>query len=165
MNATTLKTMFSSKTPEWGTPQEFFESLDKVFNFTLDPCATDLNHKCDKYFTEEDNGLSQDWQGHTVFVNPPYGRGLKDWVKKSYEESLKKGTTVVMLIPARTDTKYFHKYCMKEAKEIYFVKGRLSFEGDTGTSNSAPFPSIVVIFSNYSRCTFGHYPRTYTMEK
>ena len=75
--------MFSSKTPDWGTPQEFFDSLDKVFNFTLDPCATDLNHKCNKYFTEEDNGLSQDWQGHTVFVNPPYGRGLKDWVKKS----------------------------------------------------------------------------------
>ena len=137
------KLMFSSKTDKWSTPQSFFDELDKEFNFTLDPCADEFNHKCKKYFTEEQDGLIQDWSGETVFCNPPYGNketGL--WTKKCYEESLKPNTTVVLLIPARTDRKSFHDYIYGKA-EIRFIKGRLKFgEG----KNTAPFPSIVVVF-------------------
>ena len=134
--------MFSSKTDMWSTPQKFYDELNKEFNFNLDPCSTHNNAKCQKYFTIDDNGLNQDWQGHTVFCNPPYGRVLKEWVQKSYEESLKPNTKVIMLIPARTDTIYFHKYIYNIAT-IRFLKGRLKFGG---CKNSAPFPSMVVIF-------------------
>ena len=136
--------MFSSKTDMWSTPQEFYDKLNDEFNFTLDPCATENNAKCDNFFTVDDDGLKQDWSGNIVFCNPPYGRAIKEWVKKSYEESLKKNTTVVMLIPSRTDTIYFHDFIYGKA-EIRFIKGRLKF-GDT--KNSAPFPSIVVIYRN-----------------
>jgi len=133
---------FSSKDDTWSTPLTFYRRLDMEFNFTLDPCASDSNAKCFKYYTEEDNGLIQDWGGETVFVNPPYGRDIKDWLKKAYEESQKPNTTVVCLIPSRTDTKYWHNYVMR-AKEIRFVKGRLKF-GDS--KNAAPFPSAVIVF-------------------
>jgi site-specific DNA-methyltransferase (adenine-specific) len=135
--------MFSSETDMWATPQEFFAELDQEFNFTLDPCASPENAKCAKYFTVEDDGLRQDWAGHTVFCNPPYGRQIGKWVKKCYEESRKPGTTVVMLIPARTDTSYFHDYVYNKAREIRFIRGRLKFGN---SKNSAPFPSMVVIF-------------------
>ena len=134
--------MFSSKTDLWSTPNDFFDKLNDEFHFTLDPCSTHENAKCYKHFTEEENGLLQDWGNEVVFCNPPYGRQIKDWVKKSYEESQKGNTTVVMLIPARTDTIYFHEYIYHKA-EIRFIKGRLKF-GDA--KNSAPFPSMVVIF-------------------
>ena len=137
------KILFSSQSNEWSTPQKFYDELNKEFNFDLDPCATIDNAKCDLYFTEKENGLTQDWEGFTVFCNPPYGRVLREWVQKCYEESLKPNTRVVMLIPARTDTKYFHKYIYHMAKEIRFLKGRLKFGECT---NSAPFPSMVVVF-------------------
>ena len=137
------KLMFSSKTDLWSTPQDFFDKLNEEFNFDLDPCSTHENAKCKKHYTIEENGLKQDWGGHSVFVNPPYGREIKEWVKKSSSESKKKNTTVVMLIPARTDTSYFHDYIYKKAKEIRFIRGRLKF-GDS--KNPAPFPSMVVIF-------------------
>lgn len=133
--------MFSSNSNEWATPQEFFDELNKEFNFNLDPCADESNHKCDKYFTEKQDGLLQDWGGNIVFCNPPYGKVIGDWVKKAFEEAQKPNTTVVMLIPARTDTKYFHEYIYKK-HEIRFIKGRLKF-GDS--KNSAPFPSMVVV--------------------
>ena len=136
--------IFSSKTDMWATPQEFYDKLNDEFNFTLDPCATEDNAKCDNFFTVDDDGLKQDWSGNIVFCNPPYGRAIKEWVKKSYEESLKNNTTVVMLIPSRTDTIYFHDFIYGKA-EIRFIKGRLKF-GDA--KNSAPFPSIVVIYRN-----------------
>jgi len=136
------KALFSSKKHDWETPQDLYEELDKEFNFNLDPCSSDSNHKCDKYFTIEDNGLEQDWRGHNVFVNPPYGRQIKHWVEKSYNEGQKPNTTVVMLIPARTDTRYFHDYIYHKA-EIRFIKGRLKF---SESKNSAPFPSMIVIF-------------------
>ena len=136
--------MFSSKTDMWSTPQKFYDKLNDEFNFTLDPCATEDNAKCDNFFTVDDDGLKQDWSGNIVFCNPPYGRAIKDWIKKSYEESLKNNTTVVMLIPSRTDTIYFHDFIYGKA-EIRFIKGRLKF-GDA--KNSAPFPSIVVIYRN-----------------
>ena len=135
--------MFSSKTDLWSTPQDFFDKLNEEFNFTLDPCATDSNHKCGKYFTIDDDGLKQNWEGNIVFCNPPYGRKIYKWVEKCYNESKKQRTTVVMLIPARTDTKYFHEFIYHKAKDIIFVKGRLKFGS---SKNSAPFPSMIVIF-------------------
>src|SRR5690606_17219779 len=137
------KLMFSSKTDLWETPQDFFRELDREFHFTLDPCATPENAKCKKYYTIEDDGLKQDWQGEIVFCNPPYGKEIKRRVKKCYEESRKPNTTVVMLIPARTDTSYFHDYIYHKAKEIRFLRGRLKFGG---SKNAAPFPSMVVVF-------------------
>lgn len=130
----------SNNTPEWATPQSFFDALNREFSFTLDPCSTHENAKCEKHYTKEDDGLSKDWGGHVVFCNPPYGRELPKWVKKCYEES--SHATIVMLIPARTDTSYFHDYIYHKA-EIRFIRGRLKFnDGKLG----APFPSMVVIF-------------------
>lgn len=137
------KVLHSSVHNEWATPQDFFNHLHKEFHFTLDPCATKENAKYKKFFTIEDNGLEQDWQGETVFCNPPYGREVGKWVKKCYEESKKENTTVVLLIPSRTDTKYFHDYIYNKVKEIRFIKGRLKFGG---AKNSAPFPSMIVVF-------------------
>ena len=133
---------YSSKTNEWSTPQAFFDELNKEFNFTLDPCATSENAKCNKYFTVEDDGLKQDWSKDTVFMNPPYGREIKYWVQKAYEESLN-GATVVCLIPARTDTAYWHDYIFGKADDIRFLRGRLKF-GDS--KNPAPFPSAIIIY-------------------
>lgn len=132
------KLMFSSATDEWSTPQDVFDKLNGEFSFTLDPCANDTNHKCKKYFTKTENGLLQNWDDEIVFCNPPYGREIGKWVKKAAESK----ATVVMLLPARTDTKWFHDYIYEKA-EIRFIKGRLKF-GEA--QNSAPFPSMVVIF-------------------
>ena len=133
---------FSSETNEWSTPIDLYNSLDEIYNFTLDPCSTKENAKCDKFFTIEDDGLKQDWSNEIVFMNPPYGREIKDWVKKAYEESLK-GATVVCLIPSRTDTKYWHDYIFPYSSEITFLKGRLKFGN---SKNSAPFPSAIIVF-------------------
>ena len=150
MNKKTQKTMFSSKSSEWETPQKLYDRLDLMFHFTLDPCATAENSKCKEYFSTEEDGLEKSWKGHTVFMNPPYGRDIKKWIKKAYEQSRHSNTTVVCLLPARTDTKYWHDYCMK-AQKIYFVKGRLKF-GEA--VNSAPFPSAIVVFKNKSWFNF-----------
>jgi len=130
---------FSSKTNEWTTPIDFYNKLNKEFNFTLDPCCTKDNAKCKKFYTKDDDGLSKDWSNEIVFMNPPYGREIKHWIKKAHDESLK-GALVVCLIPARTDTAYWHDYCMKGT--IRFIRGRLKFSG----KGAAPFPSAVVIF-------------------
>ena len=135
--------MFSSATDMWATPQEFFDKLNAEFRFNLDPCALPGNAKCEKYYTPEDDGLLQDWGGHVVFCNPPYGRKIYAWVRKCSEESRKPGTQVVMLIPARTDTRYFHEFIYHKAKEVRFLKGRLKFGN---AKQSAPFPSMVVVF-------------------
>jgi len=146
MDKHTKDVMFSSKDMEWETPQDFFDKLNRDFNFDLDPCATKETAKCKDYYTEDDDGLVKDWGPcKTVFVNPPYGRDIKKWIKKGYEESQKDKTTVVMLMPARTDTSYWHEYCMK-ASQIFFVKGRLKFGG---AKTGAPFPSAVVVFKWY----------------
>ncbi|MBW2662908.1 MAG: adenine methyltransferase [Deltaproteobacteria bacterium] len=135
-----MKVYFSSTTCEWSTPQGVFDNLDDEFGFTLDPCATHENAKCKKYFTQTEDGLKQDWGTEKVFMNPPYGRVIGGWMKKAYESSLN-GATVVCLIPAKTDTRWFHEYAIKG--EIRVIKGRLKF-GDA--KNSAPFPSAIVIF-------------------
>lgn len=134
--------MFSSKSVTWETPQEFFDKLDTEFHFTLDAAALKENAKCKNYYTPEENGLKKEWNG-IVWCNPPYGRketGL--WVRKAYEEYMRGCKTIVMLLPARTDTKWFHEYIYGKA-EIRFVKGRLKFGG---AKDAAPFPSMVVVF-------------------
>jgi site-specific DNA-methyltransferase (adenine-specific) len=143
MEAESLKMMFSSATDMWATPQSFFDELNNEFHFTLDPCATKANAKCNKFYTIDEDGLQQDWKGEVVFCNPPYGKMISSWVRKCSQESKKPNTTVVALLPARTDTRYFHDYIYGKAKEIRFIKGRLKF-GDS--KNSAPFPSMVVVF-------------------
>ena len=139
------KSLFTSNTDEWATPQWLFDELDAAYHFTLDPCATAENAKCAKYYTKEDDGLSKDWSDEAVFMNPPYGREIGKWVQKAYEES-HKGAIVVCLLPSRTDTRWFHDYVMK-AQEIRFLKGRLKF---VGGNNSAPFPSVIVVFGKAS---------------
>lgn len=133
--------LFSSKTHEWETPQHFFDILNDEFHFTLDPCSTHMNAKCEKHYTREEDGLRQSWTGETVFCNPPYGRELPAWIEKA-AKSAGSGTIVVMLLPARTDTKAFHKYIYNKA-EIRFIRGRLKFGN---AKNAAPFPSMVVVF-------------------
>lgn len=135
------KALFTSNSDEWETPLEVYTKLNERFRFTLDPCSTKENHLCDKYYTKEENGLFKSWKGETVFVNPPYSE-IKKWVEKCYKEYETNGTTVVMLIPSRTDTRYFHNYIYHKA-EIEFIKGRLHF---SNSKNSAPFPSMIVIY-------------------
>lgn len=135
--------MFSSATDNWATPQDFFDKLNAEFHFDLDVCADEINHKCDKYYTKEQDGLQMPWKG-IVWCNPPYGREIGKWVRKALFASVG-GATVVMLIPARTDTKWFHDYIYKRDNvEIRFVRGRLKFGN---SKNSAPFPSMVVVFN------------------
>ncbi len=133
--------MFSGKTDEWETPQDLYDEIDAEFNFTLDVCATAENKKCACYFNKQWDGLKQNWvEFGSCWMNPPYGRQICKWVRKAYEES-QKGCTVVCLLPARTDTQWFHNYCTKG--EIRFIKGRLKFGG---CKWNAPFPNMIVIF-------------------
>ena len=134
------KGMLSSNTDLWETPQDFFDKLNEEFHFDLDVCALPENAKCEKYFTPEQDGLSKEWHG-TCWMNPPYGRNIGAWVQKAYETSVHTGGTVVCLLPARTDTAWWHDYAMKG--EVRFIRGRLKFGG---SKNSAPFPSAVVGF-------------------
>ena len=136
--------LFTSNTDLWETPQYVFDTLDREFNFDIDVCAIKTNRKCDKYYTPAADGLSQEWKG-VCWMNPPYGREIGKWIKKAYESS-ERGATVVCLLPARTDTKWWHDYCMQG--EIRLFKGRLKFGG---SKNSAPFPSAIVIFGNKAK--------------
>lgn len=141
-----IKPLLTSKDHSWETPPDFFEKLNNEFNFTLDPCAEKSTAKCKKFYTKKEDGLKQNWEGETVFVNPPYGREIGAWVKKGYEESRKENTTVVMLVPARTDTKYFHDFIYNKS-EIRFIKGRLKFLRNKKVINTATFPSMIVVFN------------------
>jgi site-specific DNA-methyltransferase (adenine-specific) len=129
--------IMSSNSIEYATPQWLFDVLDKQFHFVLDPCATDKNAKCKQYYTVEDNGLVQDWVG-PVFMNPPYGREIIHWVRKAYESN----QLVVALLPARTDTIWFHDWVYYKA-ELEFIKGRLHFND---SYESAPFPSMLAVY-------------------
>lgn len=132
----------SSNTDEWSTPQDLFDELNATFHFTLDPCATPENAKCAKFYTKEQDGLKQDWGGEVIWCNPPYGREIGKWVKKCSEHR----GVAVMLIPARTDTRWWHDYIANNpTASVRFIKGRLKF-GDA--KNCAPFPSAIVIFFN-----------------
>ena len=129
--------MFTSTTDQWATPQDFYDKLNEEFGFTVDVCALPENAKCNVYFTPEIDGLKQDWLG-VCWCNPPYGRGIGEWIKKASQSE----ATVVCLVPARTDTAWWHDYAMK-ADDIRFIRGRLKFGG---SKNSAPFPSAVLVF-------------------
>ena len=135
------KGLFTSNTSEWETPPDLFDSLNKEFQFTLDPCSTDENAKCQKHYTKKQNGLLQDWSGETVFCNPPYGREMVNWIRKCYDHFVG-GGTAILLIPARTDTQAFHEYIYGKA-EIRFIRGRIRF---VGSKWNAPFPSMIVIY-------------------
>ena len=152
MDVRTQALMFSSKTDLWETPQDFFDNLNALFSFTLDACALPWNAKCEKYYTPEQDGLNMPWTG-TVWCNPPYGRGVEKWVEKAYNTAKNGMAVVVMLLPARTDTKWFHDFCyFNKYATVRFVKGRLKFGG---CKNSAPFPSMVVIFRPFGGDTDG----------
>lgn len=136
--------MFSSKSDDWETPQEFFDKLNAEFGFVLDVCATPQNAKCAAFISRD--SLSEDWNQAAdikgaIWMNPPYGRGIGEWVEKA-RRTAERGRTVVCLVPARTDTRWWHDHIQGVA-EVRFVKGRLKFGGH---KNSAPFPSAVVIF-------------------
>lgn len=135
----TMSVHFSSQRMDWETPQWLFDQLDAEFGFELDVCATPENAKCERYFTPEHDGLSQEWTG-VCWMNPPYGREIGRWMRKAYESSLN-GATVVCLVPARTDTAWWHDYAAKG--EVRFLRGRLRF---VGARHSAPFPSAIVVF-------------------
>lgn len=137
-----MDVMYSSKSDEWETPESLFEELDREFHFTLDPCASHSNHKCEKFFSKQDDGLTKSWQSEVVFCNPPYGRQIGKWVEKAKSESLK-DADVVMLIPSRTDTRWFHDHVLHDADEIRFIKGRIKFGG---SNKDAPFPSMIVVY-------------------
>ena len=134
--------MFSSKTDNWATPQDYFDSINAEFAFTIDVCASPENAKCRRFYSRSENGLTQEWQG-VCWMNPPYGREISKWVKKAYD-SAAFGAVVVGLLPARTDTAWFHDYIYGKA-EIRFIRGRLKFGG---SKQSAPFPSMLVIWGN-----------------
>lgn len=139
MPVVAIKVHFSSRSDEWATPHWLFSALSREFGFTLDPCSTHRNAKCERHFTIHEDGLRQDWSRDIVFMNPPYGVAIRLWMMKAYYES-SKGAVVVCLVPARTDTRWWHSYAMRG--EIRLLRGRLKF-GDS--QNSAPFPSAVVI--------------------
>ena len=131
--------LMTSNTDLWSTPRDFFDDYNAIYQFDVDVCATAENALCAKFYSPEDNGLSKEWHG-VCWMNPPYGREIGKWMKKAYESSLH-GATVVCLVPARTDTAWWHDYAMKG--NIEFIRGRLKFGS---SKNSAPFPSAVVVF-------------------
>ena len=138
--------MFTSVTAEWETPREFFDAVNDVFHFNIDVCATHANAKCGRYFTKTEDGLLQTWSG-ICWMNPPYGREISLWVRKAYESSMEIGTMVVCLLPARTDTNWWHDYVIAHAEMIQFIRGRLRFSG----RGPAPFPSALVVFGHFDR--------------
>ena len=137
------KAAMTSNKDDWETPQELFDELDAKYHFTLDPCSTHKNAKCKKHYTVEEDGLAQSWEGEVVFCNPPYGRTMQEWTRKCYEES--RHAKIVMLIPARTDTRWFHDYIYHKAR-IEFLRGRLKYEVGGVAAQPAPFPSMLVFY-------------------
>jgi hypothetical protein len=120
------RVLFKSESEHWQTPDDLYRALDAEFRFTLDPCPNGAT-----------DGLTRDWGGHRIYCNPPYGRGVADWLEKAKEAEL-----AVYLLPSRTDTKWWHELAMK-ATEIRFLRGRLKFKG---AKQGAPFPSVLLIF-------------------
>lgn len=142
--------LFSSNKEDWETPQAMFDQLDAKYHFGFDLAASDSNHKCPRYFTKADNALVQDWKnagkGKTMFLNPPYSRHLRDWIEKAWLTSQDYPAPIVVLIPARTDTSYWHDFIFGKA-HIDFLRGRLKFEHDGVAGDSAPFPSAIVTYN------------------
>jgi phage N-6-adenine-methyltransferase len=136
----------SSNLSNWETPHELFKKLNMKYRFQIDVCASKENAKCQTFFTEDIDGLSQEWNAAICWMNPPYGRAIGKWMKKAYEESLK-GATVVCLVPARTDTAWWHDFAMKG--KIEFLRGRVKFIHPVEkVGRPAPFPSAIVVFND-----------------
>ena len=135
-----IRVHFSSATAEWPTPQWLFDALSREFGFTVDVCSTHENAKCKRHYTKDDDGLSKSWKSEVCWMNPPYGNQIKYWMAKAHQETIDSGATVVCLVPARTDTKWWHDYAMKH--EVRLIRGRLKF-GEA--ANSAPFPSALIV--------------------
>jgi len=133
--------MRSSNSNEWTTPRDLFDELDAEFRFDLDAASTDDNALCERHYTAESDGLAQPWEDFHVWCNPPYGREIGDWVRKAAETG--GGGLVVCLVPARTDTRWWHDWIVSHATEVRFIRGRLKF-GDSGSS--APFPSAIIVY-------------------
>jgi phage N-6-adenine-methyltransferase len=131
-------TKFSSIKQTWETPDSVFKPLDTEFHFTLDVCASKINAKCSNYYTEEQDALKQNWEG-ICWMNPPF-KQVGKWIKKAYEES-RKGATVVCLVASRTNTNWWHDYCMKG--EIRYIRGRPIFKGNI---HGLPQPLAIIIF-------------------
>lgn len=139
------RVLFNSNKMDWGTPQELFDKLNKKYNFTIDVASNDQNYKCERHYTEKEDGLKQDWTNEIVWCNPPYGREIYKWIEKASKSKC----LSVFLIPARTDTKWFHEFIYEKDNVTYeFLKGRVKFDGGV---NSAPFPSMIVIFNNIEK--------------
>ena len=155
-----MEVHYSSNDVEWYTPKTFFNRLNGTYNFTLDPCATKESALCKKYYTKEDNGLQYSWDKERVFMNPPYGKGIAKWVEKAYSETLnthfdsKRAELVVGLLPARTDTKWFHRYIYRiKHATIIFLEGRLRFWrlnefGYLEEGDACPFPNMIVVWKD-----------------
>lgn len=137
------KVLFSSATDLWATPQKLFDALHARYGFSADVCATSENAKCPTFFTPEQDGLAQQWTG-VCWMNPPYGRDIGKWVQKAHDTAQRGEATVVCLLPSRTDTAWWHDYCLKG--KVTFIRGRLKFGTAT---NSAPFPSVLVEFPKF----------------
>ena len=145
--------LFSSEKMDWETPQELFEALNREFDFTIDLAASPSNAKCSRFYTAKENALEKNWEVETAFLNPPYGRDCWKWIQKSYLESQKPNTVIVLLIAARTSNKEWHEYIFPNAKEIRFIRGRLKFTTNAKKISSAPFPSAIVVFAKHTGCT------------
>ena len=158
MNSTELANLHSGK-DDWRTPKDLFNALDAEYHFTLDPCSTHENALCEKHYTQAEDGLIQNWGGEIVFMNPPYGSQINKWIQKAYEESLN-GATVVCLIPARPDSRYWQDVILPYAAKIQFIRGRLHF---SDSKLGAGFPSAIVLFHKFNQ---GQYKQmTYWKER
>lgn len=141
------KALFTSNKQDWETPKDIFERLNSKYHFDLDAAASHQNAKLPNYFTADDDALQQEWQGN-VFCNPPYSRQLGKWLAKAWQEHQRDpNRVIVFLIPARTDTSYWHDYIFNKA-EIEFLRGRIKFEDNGNSKDAAPFPSAIVIYGN-----------------
>lgn len=151
--------LYSSKKVEWETPQPIFDFINKEWHFDVDVCALPENAKCDTYYTPDQDGLKQIWLG-ACWMNPPYGRDIAKWMRKAYNTAKSNHGSVVALVHARTDTKWWHDYAMK-ATYIIFIKGRLKFGN---AEASCPFPSCFVIFEK-GRVDTGCYPKIAAVDR
>ena len=140
----------TSNMDDWETPQSLFDQLDEEFHFTLDAASNDQNAKCEHHYTVENSGLEHSWEGETVFCNPPYGRNIGDWIRKASQEASKPDTLVVLLVPARTDTRWFQNHILHRA-EVRFLPGRLKYEVNGQAGEAAPFPSMIVVMRTGER--------------
>lgn len=148
------KGMFTNNSNEWCTPRQLYDELNKQYHFDIDLASSDENHLCDHYFTKKNDALANEWGGHVAFCNPPYGKEIGKFVEKAYKTVMdnRYKTIIVMLIPSRTDTKYWHNYIFNcPYASIKFLKGRIKFVMDGEIQQSAPFPSAIVVFDNINK--------------